>query len=169
MPKTDPLADIESTIKPRKRLFEAGYMKLLVLYLIAQAPRFSYDIIKDVGSVVGGGYTPSAGTIYPTLNYLEEHQYICSVLNVDERKQYSITSAGIEHLEAEQTTVEKILCRFDTRKQIHNNEQFIDIKRAMENLKTSLRLKLSQAELSIEDVQKIAEQIDQAAANITRL
>lgn len=39
----------------------------------------------------------------------------------------------------------------------------------MENLKTSLRLKLSQDELSIEDVQKIAEQIDQAAANITRL
>lgn len=169
MPNSDLVADIESTAKPRKRLFEAGHMKLLVLHLIAQAPKFSYDIIKDVGAIVGGGYTPSAGTIYPTLNYLEEHHYIRLALNVDERKQYSITSAGIAHLEAEQTTVEKILCRFDTRKQIHNNEQFIDIKRAMENLKTSLRLKLSQAELSIEDVQKIAEQIDQAAANITRL
>jgi DNA-binding PadR family transcriptional regulator len=152
-----------------KRLFEAGQIKLLVLHFIAQSPKFSYDIIKDVGAVVGGGYTPSAGTIYPTLNYLEEHQYIRSELNVDDRKQYSITSTGIKHLEAEQATIEKILCRFDTRKQIHNNEQFIDIKRAMENLKTSLRLKLSQAELSIEDVQKIAEQIDQAAANITRL
>lgn len=169
MPNSELVVDIGSITKPRKRLFESGHMKLLVLHLIAQAPKFSYDIIKDVGCVVGGGYTPSAGTIYPTLNYLEEQHYIRSALNVDERKQYSITSAGIAHLEAEQTTVEKILCRFDTRKQIHNNEQFIDIKRAMENLKTSLRLKLSQAELSIEDVQKIAEQIDQAAANITRL
>lgn len=169
MPNSDLVADIASTAKPRKRLFEAGHMKLLVLHLIAQAPKFSYDIIKDVGAIVGGDYTPSAGTIYPTLNYLEEQHYICSELNVDERKQYSITSAGIEHLEAEQTTIEKILCRFDTRKQIHNNEQFIDIKRAMENLKTSLRFKLSNAELSIEDVQKIAEQIDHAAVNITRL
>ncbi|NNH26984.1 PadR family transcriptional regulator [Acinetobacter terrestris] len=169
MPNSELVVDIGSIAKPRKRLFEAGHMKLLVLNLIAQAPKFSYDIIKDVGTVVGGGYTPSTGTIYPTLNYLEEQHYIRSALNVDERKQYSITSAGIAHLEAEQATVEKILCRFDTRKQIHNNEQFIDIKRAMENLKTSLRLKLSHAELSSKDVQEIAEQIDQAAVNIARM
>lgn len=169
MPKSDLIADIESIPTPRKRLFEAGHMKLLVLHLIAQAPKFSYDIIKDVGCVVGGGYTPSAGTIYPTLNYLEEHQYIHSALNVDERKRYSITSAGIEHLEAEQTTVEKILCRFNTRKKIQNDEQYVDIKRAMENLKTSLRLKIQHSELTPKQVREIAEKIDQAAVNIARM
>jgi len=169
MPNSNLIENIESTSSPRKRLFEAGHMKLLVLHLIAQAPKFSYDIIKDVGAIVGGGYTPSAGTIYPTLNYLEEHQYIRSALNVDERKQYSITSAGIAHLEAEQATVEKILCGFSTRKQIHNNEQFIDIKRAMENLKISLRLKIQHCELTPEQVREIAEKIDQAAVDIARM
>ena len=169
MPNSDLVADIESTSKPRKRLFEAGHMKLLVLHLIAQAPKFSYDIIKDVGTVVGGGYTPSGGTIYPTLNYLEEQQYILVEVKGDERKQYSITSAGIKHLEVERATVEKILCRFDTRKQIHNNEQFIDIKRAMENLKTSLRLKIQHCELTPEQVREIAEKIDQAAVVIARM
>jgi len=39
----------------------------------------------------------------------------------------------------------------------------------MENLKTSLRLKLKNSEISTEEVRLIAEQIDQAAVNIGRL
>jgi Predicted transcriptional regulators len=73
-------------------------MKLLVLHLISQAPKFSYDIIKDVGAIVGGGYSPSTGTIYPTLNYLEEQQYIHAELNAEDRKQYSVTQSGLAHL-----------------------------------------------------------------------
>ncbi len=169
MPNSNLIENIESTPTPRKRLFEAGEMKLLVLHFIAQTPKFSYDIIKDVASLVGGNYKPSTGTICPTINYLEEQHYTEIKLSVDERKQYHITAQGLKHLAAHQDEVNKILDRFNTRKQIQNNEQLIDIKRAMENLKTSLRLKLSHAELSSKEVQKIAEQIDQAAANITRL
>lgn len=71
----DLIADAESKPTPRKRLFEAGQMKLLVLHFIAQSPKFSYDIIKDVASLVGGNYKPSTGTICPTIHYLEEHCY----------------------------------------------------------------------------------------------
>lgn len=169
MPNSDLIADIESPVKTRKRLFEAGHMKLLVLHLISQAPKFSYDIIKDVGTVVGGGYSPSTGTIYPTLNYLEEQKYIQAELNAEDRKKYSVTQSGLAHLEAEKVTVEKILCRFDTRKQIHNNEQYVDIKRAMENLKASLRIKIQHCELTPEQVFEIAEKIDQAAVEISRM
>ncbi|WP_180102609.1 PadR family transcriptional regulator [Acinetobacter sp. YH12126] len=169
MSKSDLIADIESTAKPRKRLFEAGEMKLLVLHFIAQQPKFSYDIIKDVGAIVGGGYSPSTGTIYPTLNYLEEQQYIHAELNAEDRKQYSVTQSGLAHLDAEKATVEKILCRFDTRKQIHNNEQYVDIKRAMENLKASLRIKIQHCELTPEQVYAISEKIDQAAVEISRM
>jgi len=163
------IENIESTSSSRKRLFEAGQMKLLVLHFIAQSPKFSYDIIKDVASLVGGNYKPSTGTICPTINYLEEHHYTEVKLSVDERKQYHITAKGLKHLAAHQHEINKVLDRFNTRKQIQNDEQYVDIKRAMENLKTSLRLKLSHTELSSKDVLKIAEQIDQAAANITRL
>ncbi|PZO90179.1 MAG: PadR family transcriptional regulator, partial [Acinetobacter johnsonii] len=48
-------------------------------------------------------------------------------------------------------------------------EQYFDIKRAMENLKASLKLKIQHSELSTEQIRAIAEQIDQAAVNITRL
>ena len=169
MLKTDSLDPVQSTPKPRKRLFEAGHMKLLVLHLISQAPKFSYDIIKDVGAVVGGGYSPSTGTIYPTLNYLEEQQYITAEMNAEQRKQYSITALGIQHLRDEQSTLDKILSRFDTRKQIQSNEKYIDINRAMENLKASLRLKIQHSELNAEQVRAIADKIDQAAVEIGRL
>lgn len=169
MPKSDLIADIESTAKPRKRLFETGHMKLVVLHFIAQAPKYSYDIIKDIASLVGGNYKPSTGTICPTINYLEEHQYTQAELSADDRKQYRITPTGLQHLEENQETVKKILDRFNTRKQIQNDEHYVDIKRAMENLKTSLRLKIQHSELTPEQVREIAEKIDQAAVNIARM
>lgn len=169
MSNSDLLAVTDHVVKTRKRLFEAGHMKLLVLHLISQDPKFSYDIIKDVGAVVGGGYSPSTGTIYPTLNYLEEQQYITAEMNAEQRKQYSITALGIQHLLEEQNTLDKILSRFDTRKQIQSNEKYIDINRAMENLKASLRLKIQHSELNAEQVRAIADKIDQAAVEIGRL
>lgn len=169
MPKTDVFIDTESTTKPRKRIFEAGQMKLLALHLIAQAPKHGYEIIKGISDLVGGGYCPSAGTIYPTLTYLEEQLWVCVEHSADERKQYIVTDLGLQHLHEQQVAVDQIFSRFDTRRQIQSNDQLLDIKRAMENLKYSLRLKIQHSELSTEEVRLIAEQIDQAAVNIGRL
>ena len=56
----------------KQRLFEAGQMKLLALHLISFAPKYGYDLIKEVSEIVVGIYCPSAGAIYPSLIYLEE-------------------------------------------------------------------------------------------------
>lgn len=93
-------------------------------------------------------------------------QFISAEKIEGDRKQYSISQTGVEHLNARQTQVENILARFETRREIQNNQQYIDIHRAMENLKTFLRLKLKNSETSAEEVRLIAEQIDQAAVNI---
>ncbi len=169
MSNSDLLAVTDRPVKTRKRLFEAGEMKLLVLNFISIQPKFSYDIIKDVANLVGGNYKPSTGTICPTINYLEEQQYIVAELNAEERKQYSITASGMQHLVDEQSTLEAILTRFNTRKQIQSNEKYLDINRAMENLKASLRLKILHSELSAEQVREIADKIDQAAVEISRM
>lgn len=169
MSNSDLLAVTDRPVKTRKRLFEAGEMKLIVLNFISIQPKFSYDIIKDVANLVGGNYKPSTGTICPTINYLEEQQYIVAELNAEERKQYSITASGMQHLVDEQSTLEAILTRFNTRKQIQSNEKYIDINRAMENLKASLRLKILHSELSEEQVREIADKIDQAAVEISRM
>ncbi|USA52788.1 PadR family transcriptional regulator [Acinetobacter sp. C32I] len=151
----------------RGRLFESGRMKLLVLHLIQQSPKHGYEIIKEISDLVGDGYTPSAGTIYPTLTALEEMNLI-HVLDA-ERKQYQITDYGDSYLKEQQDMLLALLQKLRLRREIHNNDQLIDIHRAMENLKTALRLKLNIADLQQDQIHQIAEQIDQAAIAIGRL
>ncbi|MCH7337933.1 PadR family transcriptional regulator [Acinetobacter sp. NIPH 2699] len=151
----------------RGRLFESGRMKLLVLHLIQQSPKHGYEIIKEISDLVGDGYTPSAGTIYPTLNNLEEMNFI--LLLDAERKQYQVTELGEAYLKEQQEMLGVLLEKLRLRREIHNNDQLIDIHRAMENLKTALRLKLNVADLKQEQIYQIAEKIDQAAIAIGRL
>lgn len=151
----------------RGRLFESGRMKLLVLHLIQQNPKHGYEIIKEISDLVGDGYTPSAGTIYPTLTSLEEMNCI-SLLDA-ERKQYQVTEYGETYLKDQQEMLTALLEKLRIRREIHNNDQLIEIHRAMENLKTALRLKLNIVDLQQEQIYQIAEKIDQAAIAIGRL
>lgn len=151
----------------RGRLFEAGRMKLLVLHLIQQSPKHGYEIIKEISDFVGDGYTPSAGTIYPTLTSLEEMNFI-TLLDV-ERKQYQITEVGKAYLIEQQNKLTELLEKLRLRREIHSNDELIEIHRAMENLKTALRLKLNSIGLQQEQIYQIAEKIDQAAVAIGRL
>lgn len=160
---------IEPTEKPRKRLFEAGEMKLIVLHFISQQPKFSYDIIKDVSNLVGGNYKPSTGTICPTINYLEEQQYTQVQLTEDERKQYHITPKGLEHLQQQQELLSKVLSRFYARQQIQTNSDYVAIKNAMEQLKIALRQHIQNPQLKAKTIVEIADQIQQAAQNIQQL
>ena len=151
----------------RGRLFEAGRMKLLVLHLIQENPKHGYEIIKEISDLVGEGYTPSAGTIYPTLTSLEGMNLI-NLLDV-ERKQYQITEVGEAYLTEQQDKLTELLEKLRLRREIHSNDELIEIHRAMENLKTALRLKLNSIGLQQEQIYQIAEKIDQAAVAIGRL
>nr|WP_228257189.1 PadR family transcriptional regulator [Acinetobacter sp. WCHAc060025] len=144
-------------------------MKLLVLHLIAQQPKHGYEIIKEISDLVGGGYSPSAGTIYPTLSWLEDMGFVQAQMTEGDRKQYHITEAGNTHLQLQNDQVNHLLERLETRREIHENDQLLDIHRAMENLKTALRLKLKNNDFDSEQVRQIAEKIDQAAVEIGRL
>ncbi len=153
----------------RGRLFEAGRMKLLVLHLIGQKPKHGYEIIKEISDLVGGDYSPSAGTIYPTLNYLQEMNFVTVEAVEDDRKLYYINALGAQHLQQQHHMLQVLLDKLHTRREIHNNDQLHDIQRAMENLKTSLRLKLQSQHFDPDHIRQIAEKIDQAAVEIGRL
>lgn len=154
---------------PRKRLFEAGEMKLLVLHFISQQPKYSYDIIKDVSALVGGDYKPSTGTICPTINYLEEQGFTQVEITEDQRKQYHITQVGETHLQEQQDLLQQVLCRFDTRRKIHNDQQYVPIKHAMEQLKAAVKTQILHGGICPQNIQEIAAHIEQAAIAISHL
>src|SRR5450631_3772106 len=56
----------------RERMFDAGDIKLVILKLLSEQPSYGYQLIKTMEERLSGGYTPSAGVIYPTLTLLEE-------------------------------------------------------------------------------------------------
>ena len=77
---------------PRTR---RGDVKYLVLELLAEGPRHGYDIIKGIEE--RRGVRPSAGSVYPTLQLLEDGGFVTSE-QVDGKRVYTITAAGRELL-----------------------------------------------------------------------
>ncbi len=144
------------------RMLEHGDLRMLVLHLINEKPRHGYEIIKAIEDLAGGGYAPSPGVIYPTLTLLEEIGQVSSTAE-GARKSFAITEAGTEALNANQDAVKTILARIAASQP---REAGLPILRAMENLKTSLRLKLGSGPLSAETTRKIAETLDAAAKAI---
>jgi len=90
------------------RMFGDGDLKLVVLYLMAEAPRHGYDIIKALEERSSGFYAPSPGVIYPTLTFLEEAGYAVSAPE-GAKKVFSITEAGSAHLAENRDMVERAL------------------------------------------------------------
>ena len=56
----------------RKRMFEGGELRLVLLKLIADQPRHGYELIKAIEEMTDGEYAPSPGVVYPTLTMLED-------------------------------------------------------------------------------------------------
>ncbi len=144
------------------KLFEHGDLKMLILHLIAEKPRHGYEIIKAIEDLAGGAYTPSPGVIYPTLTLLEELGHV-GVTAEGNRKSYSITEQGTASLAENQNAVTAILLRIS---ESQPREPAPPVIRAMENLKTALRLKLSAQETAPETIKAIAAALDEAARKI---
>ena len=92
------------------RMLATGDLKLLALALIEQQPRHGYDIIKVLEEKTAGWYSPSPGTVYPTLTFLEEAGYVTAEAD-GAKKLYTITEEGRAHLDQNRTFVDAVLER----------------------------------------------------------
>src|SRR5256885_15355279 len=82
----------------RRRWFESGDMKYVILKLLKDKPRHGYEVMKELEERLHGCYSPSPGTVYPTLQWLED-EGLGSAEEVDGKKGYGITDAGSRFLE----------------------------------------------------------------------
>lgn len=79
-----------------------GDIKFYLLDILKDGPRHGYEIINDLESR-SGGYRPSPGSVYPTLQMLEEGGYLTSE-QIDGKKVYTITEEGRKLLETRGST-----------------------------------------------------------------
>jgi len=78
---------------PGRRRQRRGDIKFALLGLIAERPRHGYELIKELEQRFGGFYRPSPGSVYPTLQLLEDEGAVTGEL-VDGKRVYTITEAG---------------------------------------------------------------------------
>jgi DNA-binding PadR family transcriptional regulator len=83
------------------RFFGRGDMKFALLVLLRERPMYGYEMIKALEERSGGFYTPSPGSIYPTLQMLEERGFV-TASEVEGKKVYSISETGRTLLEEHQ-------------------------------------------------------------------
>jgi len=91
----------------RGRFFGAGEVRLALLDLLAEEPRHGYDLIKALETRSGGAYRASAGTIYPTLQLLED-EGLATAEEREGKRVYRLTDAGRALLAEERESVAAI-------------------------------------------------------------
>lgn len=94
------------------RFFEPGEVRLAILSLLADGPKHGYLLMKELEERSGGVYKASAGTIYPTLQQLEDEDLI-AVERENGKRVYRITAAGRRELESAAEEVSRIWDRAD--------------------------------------------------------
>ena len=72
-----------------------GDVRSAVLALLDDRPMHGYEVITELEERTGGRWRPSAGSIYPTLQLLEDEKLVTAE-EVEGRKVYSLTEAGQE-------------------------------------------------------------------------
>ena len=154
----------------RRRMFESGELRLVLLKLIADEPRHGYDLIRAVEELTGGEYAPSPGVVYPTLTLLEDMGLIEE--QADEgssRKIYAATSEGRDHLDEKATEVEALFERLEELAPDERQSAGPAIGRAVKNLMTALSHRVGRDGLDEELLHEIAAILDEAAQRIERV
>ena len=152
----------------RRRMFDGGELRLVLLKLIADKPRHGYDLIRAIEERTGGAYAPSPGIVYPTLTLLSEMGLIDEQLAEGARKLFAITPEGTAHLAEHNAEVVAMLARLDALGAMRERTEAVPIRRAMHNLRSVLMSRLGDG-LDKERMLEATALIDEAARKIERL
>lgn len=152
----------------RERMFDAGDIKIVVLKLLSDQPSYGYQLIKTMEERLAGGYTPSAGVIYPTLTMLEE-EGLASATTENNRKVYSVTPEGTKFLEDNKRQVEALFERLEEAGKGFRRGRSPEIMKAFQNLRGAIVARVSRESVTAEQIRKISEAINKAAQTIDEL
>lgn len=153
----------------RQRFFGHGELRLVILDILTRNASHGYELIKEIENMTQGNYTPSPGVIYPTLDFLQDQTFITITEEETGRKKIAITLAGQHWLDENLEHLENIQLRIKVRCvgfQLRKNPQ---MKRALDNFKAVLDLRVNQGEISDAQLKQIIGVIDRAALEISQL
>ncbi len=129
----------------RDRLLHRGDLKYIILQYLKDKPSHGYDIIRALEERFHGFYVPSPGTIYPTLQMLEEMGYVTATEQED-KKIYTTTEEGRKFLDEQKEFAERIKSQISSWWNPENTNDIIETMQEFENLAHLVRDKARTAE-----------------------
>jgi DNA-binding PadR family transcriptional regulator len=153
----------------RERLFDAGDIRLVILKLLSEQPSYGYQLIKTMEERLAGGYTPSAGVIYPTLTLLEEEGLAASSTSEGNKKIYSVTPEGLAFLEQNKERVAALFERLEEAGEEFRRGRSPEIMKAFMNLRGAVMARVARGNATPEQMRSIVEAINTAAKTIDQL
>lgn len=173
--------DGERPRRRRERMFAAGELRLALLALINEEPRHGYELIRAIEDMTGGGYAPSPGAVYPTLQMLEEEGLIKQTKPAESdeegeaeagsKKPFKATKAGRAELADREDEVDALMERLGAHGERAEKvrEKSPDLFRAMGNLASVLKNRARAGKLDQKAIDEIVDIIDEVAKRIERL
>src|SRR5512144_820814 len=73
-----------------------GDIRAAILVLLAEEPMHGYQIIQELAERTGGVWRPSPGSVYPTLQQLEDEELVRETASDSGKRVYELTDAGRE-------------------------------------------------------------------------
>jgi DNA-binding PadR family transcriptional regulator len=153
----------------RGRMFAQGELRLALLALIAENPSHGYELIKGIEEMTGGGYAPSPGAVYPTLQLLEDEGAIAEADAEGSKKPYAVTPQGEAELEDRKSEVAELMRRLGRHGERTTTVRSHDVFRAMGNLGSVLKNRAKAGKLDEATINNIVDMIDEMAKRIERL
>ncbi len=154
--------------RERKRMFESGELRLVLLKLVADEPRHGYQLIKAIEELTEGDYAPSPGIVYPTLTMLEDMGMIAERKSDDAKKVYEATAEGRAHLAENEEEVGELIGRLEGHGHHRREGQRPEIGRAIGNLMSALRNRVTHRGWNEQLLEEIIDILDDAAQRIER-
>ena len=153
----------------RRRVFDSGELRLVLLKLISDQPRHGYDLIRAIEELTAGSYVPSPGVVYPTLTMLQDMGQIEEATSEGARKPFAVTEHGTAELAAKKQEVEALFTRLAELGSARERSDAGPIRRAMGNLRAALMYRLDRDDVRTETLHDVAEILDEATRKIERL
>jgi DNA-binding PadR family transcriptional regulator len=150
-------------------MFEQGDLKYVILQLLEEKPRHGYEIIKALEERFGGMYSPSAGTVYPTLTLLEDLGYARVTVEDSGKKVYSITDEGRAYLQQNRSAVDDIFERISELGSTFLSDAVMDVNRAIKDVAQATYRGAPRVFRDMEAVVKIREALERAAKEIDEI
>lgn len=153
----------------RRRMFDSGELRLVLLKLIADEPRHGYDLIRQIEELTGGAYAPSPGVIYPTLTLLDDMGQIEAQQSDGAKKLFAITDDGRAELDVNAGLADGLIARLAAIGEERQRTDSASVRRAMGNLRQVLVDRLGHRDVDQETLHAVVALIDEAAQKIERL